>query len=75
MRILKKAVDDFERLCWDGTLVLKDPENLDGRCELLGRAFSIFQVLSDKANAVFDIRLRVLDLENASQSPRSREAS
>lgn len=76
MRILEKAVvDDFERLCWDGTLVLKDSENLAGRCELPRRAFSIFQALSDNANAVFDFRLRVLDLENASQSPRPREAS
>lgn len=77
MTILEKAVDvkDFERLCWDGTSVLKDPENLACRCELPRRGFSIFQALSDKAHAVFDVRLRVLDLENASQSPRSRQAS
>jgi hypothetical protein len=73
--ILEKAVDNFERLRWDGTPVLKGSENFAGRCELPRRAFSIFQALSDKANAVFDIRLRVLDLENASQSPRSHEAS
>ncbi len=76
MKILEKAidVDDFERLCWDGTSVLKDSENLTGRCELPRRGFSILRALSDKANAVFDVRLRVLDLENASQSPRPRQA-
>jgi len=77
VRTFEKAVDgeDFEKLCWVGTPVLKDSENVTGRFELPTRAFSVFQALSDKANAVFDVRLRFSDLENANQSPRPRDAS
>lgn len=55
--------------------MLKDSENLVSRYELPRRGSSILQTLSNKANAVFDIRLWVSDLENESQSPRPSEAS
>jgi hypothetical protein len=67
------AGEDFEKLCWDGSPVLKDARNASGRCELPRRGFSVLQSLSDKANAIFEIRLRLSNSD--SQPPRTHDTS
>lgn len=42
-------------MLWDGTPILKDIKDSDGRFELPKRGFTILQTLSDKANAIFEI--------------------
>jgi hypothetical protein len=68
VRLIKNVVsgDDLGKLSWDGTPLLKSSKSCSHHYELPPRGFSTLQTLSQKANAVFEIRLQSPNLDSAS---------